>query len=167
MLPSRKSWCCEFGHIAVLDSTRASSQYCGFITEGLLVVVWKVLTYVVYILQNDDQYRRNPKIIKIGQNNQTFHILYIWLLVCQYRTSTHVQIKCLKTTIQWVPMHGLGLAIGPYIVSIIIYIYIYQEIVATTFSFQAVWLFASERGEAIWIWLPNQTLLDRIGFPKS
>ena len=125
MLPSRKSWCCEFGHIAVLDSTRASSQYCGFITEGLLVVVWKVLTYVVYILQNDDQYRRNPKIIKIGQNNQTFHILYIWLLVCQYRTSTHVQIKCLKTTMQWVPMHGLGLAIGPYIVSIIINIYIY------------------------------------------
>ena len=64
-------------------------------------------------------------------------------------------------------MHGLGLAIGPYIVSIIIYIYIYQEIVATTFSFQAVWLFASERGEAISIWLPNQMLLDRIGFPKS
>ena len=66
-------------------------------------------------------------------------------------------------------MHGLGLAIGPYIVSIIsdIYIYIYQEIVATTFSFQTVWQFASERGEAIGIWLPNQTLLERIGFPKS
>ena len=130
LLPSRKSWCCEFGHIAVLDSTRASSQYCGFIAEWLLIVVWNILTYVVYILQNDDQYRRNPKIIKFGQNNQTFHILFIWLLVCQYRTSTHVQIKCLKTTIQWVPMHGLGLAIGPYIVSIIsniIYIYIYTK----------------------------------------
>jgi hypothetical protein len=103
-----------------------------------------------------------------GQNNQMIHI-FIGLLACQYHRSTNVQIRRLKTTIQSALSHSVGLAIGSYIASvavILMYVYIYIITAVTKCWPETVWLFASEKGEATWIWSPNQTMLNWVGFPK-